>query len=202
MERHLFGIKNSMKKNIPYDRNIRTHNILVLTRIKFCELEGKEKGVNFMNISRIFLMGFILSFILIGGAVLTHPVSANQDKVALCHHTESETNEWVVQEVNANEVQSHLDNGDKLYTADFDIHSQEAKDWCAGITPTVTPEITPDVTETPEASPTAEVTVEPTTPPSPHGDGLSDGRSDGKSSDQAVLGTQIAPCTQSTCGWK
>lgn len=44
------------------------------------------------------------------------PVFADNDKVNLCHLTSSQTNPWVVQSVDANEVQSHIGNGDFYYT--------------------------------------------------------------------------------------
>ncbi len=183
-----------------------------------------------MEIKKIdnFTIGIIaalIAIVLFAGALT---VSAHgKDKTALCHETESESNPWVVQEVNANEIQSHLDNGDKLYQGSFDIHSQEAKDWCAGTTPTPTSEPTITLTETPtvnpcqegiefdtespcvtpEASPSAEVTPSltpaPTAGESAHGDGLSDGRSDGKSDGRSSAPqVTLTPCTVSNCGWK
>ncbi len=81
-------------------------------------------------------------------------------KVNLCHHTESNTNPWVVQEVNANEVQSHLDNGDMLID---ETHP------CPPSNPTGTPTITIDptivVTPTISLDPTATPSATPSVTP-------------------------------------
>ncbi len=116
-----------------------------------------------MKLHKIALSALAASTLLVGGfaAATNHPQT--DKKVALCHKTSSEQNPWVIQEVNANEVKSHLDNGDKYYTGSFNIHSDQAKHWCKpkespGPTPTVTPEVTPTPTATPTASPSASPT--------------------------------------------
>jgi len=125
------------------------------------------------------------------------------DKTDLCHNTGSGSNPWVVQSVNANEVQSHIANGDFLYQGPYKSNghpdNQDNADgiWCQqhSGTPSPTATATPTPTPTPEdchgegekACPTA--TPTPTEAPSNPGnniggpgDGLSDGRSDGRSS--------------------
>ena len=140
----------------------------------------------------IALLGIFVVF-----AVITTAHASQQDKVTLCHHTESESNPWVGQEVNANEVQSHLDNGDFLID---ETHSCPPSD---EVIPTVTPTPTGEEEE-PTVTPTEEVTPTPTDSPSTGGpgDGLSDGRSDGRSDGIGQPAPTLAPCTTNTCGWK
>lgn len=61
--------------------------------------------------------------------------SQNEDKVNLCHKTHSDSNPFVVQQVNANEVQSHEANGDFLYNGPLDKNGhpdpQAGPLWCA-----------------------------------------------------------------------
>lgn len=67
-------------------------------------------------------------------AVPSVAFATQQDKVNLCHKTHSETNPYVVQSVNANEVESHIGNGDFLYNGplkDNGHPDQKAGDvWC------------------------------------------------------------------------
>ena len=62
------------------------------------------------------------------------------DKVNVCHKTNSGANPWVVQEVNANQLQSHLDNGDFLYEGPLKDNGhpdqKAADDWCNANIPT------------------------------------------------------------------
>lgn len=53
-----------------------------------------------------------------------------EEKVLLCHKTKADKNPWVVQEVKANEEQSHLDNGDKLYKGPVDEKGKGSDAWC------------------------------------------------------------------------
>lgn len=78
----------------------------------------------------VLIVGF-LSLVFLGGRYVTSVLAQQEEKVNLCHKTSSEENPWVVQEVSANEEQSHLDNGDFLYQGEFGIHTQEARDWCS-----------------------------------------------------------------------
>ncbi len=68
----------------------------------------------------------------------------NEEKVNVCHLTSSEENPWVVQSVNANQLQSHLDNGDFLYNGPVDDDGKPLKDvdgiWCAENVPDPAPE--------------------------------------------------------------
>jgi len=62
------------------------------------------------------------------------PTSTPEEKKEnICHNTSSGTNPWVAQQINANELQSHLDNGDKLYEGLIDDKGRPTKDgdqWC------------------------------------------------------------------------
>lgn len=90
------------------------------------------------------------------------------DKDNVCHNTSSGTNPWVAQQVNANQLQSHLDNGDFLYLGPVDndgkfIDKETGDQWCKDNVPTATPTPTPSASPTPDVSPT----VTPTATPSP-----------------------------------
>ncbi len=134
------------------------------------------------------------------------PAHASQQvKVDLCHKTASETNPWVVQEVNANEVQSHLDNGDLLIDADHPCPPQSSPTPTPSASPTATPnpcedenadvdelakdEVCPTPTPSPTGSPTPSESPSPTpeesTPPVvTHNDS---GGGDGKQADTACM---------------
>jgi len=110
-----------------------------------------------------------ISFGILAALIPTFVVSAHHtDKLTVCHKTHSDTNPWVIQSINANELQSHLANGDFLVNSDHP---------CPPVTPTptigetitpspivfcdvdqdcVTPTITtdPTPTATPSATPT------------------------------------------------
>ena len=160
-----------------------------------------------------FLSYFSLAVIIaiFGFVGLNNVASAhNTDKLTVCHKTHSETNPWVEQEINANELQSHLANGDFLVNADHK---------CPPVTPTPTPKLcehwgwnwdekcvtpTPTVSVTPTPSPTpcdGEDCVTPTptpteeiTPtPTPSNTG---GGSDGGSSNPGA--TQAPVCSDGT----
>ena len=113
---------------------------------------------------RIGLAAVAAATLLVGGiaTATNHPQTDKQEKVALCHKTSSEQNPWIIQVVNANEVASHLANGDKHYTGSFNIHSDQAKLWCK---PAESPSPTPTPEVTPSPSPTPEVTPSPTPTP-------------------------------------
>lgn len=87
------------------------------------------------------------------------------EKVNVCHQTSSEGNPWVVQEVNANELQSHLDNGDFLYAGPLKENGhpdqKEADEWCEANHPTPSPTPSPSVTPEPSRSPEPSITPEP-----------------------------------------
>ena len=113
---------------------------------------------------RIGLATAAAATLLVGGIATATNHPQTDKKVALCHKTSSEQNPWVVQEVNANEVASHLANGDKYYTGSFNIHSDQAKLWCKP-TESPSPTPTPEVTPASSPSPTPEVTPSPTPTP-------------------------------------
>jgi hypothetical protein len=146
----------------------------------------------------LYRIAFILIFIILAFFVVQmslHAFASQQEKVDLCHQTQSDTNPWVEQSVNANEVQSHLDNGDFLIDEEHPCPPVEVVEptvtptptsyeecdgqWCEEVTPTPTVELTPTPTDeaTPSATPTE---TERQTPPSDHGDGLGDGHNDGR----------------------
>lgn len=107
----------------------------------------------------------LLLFFLVRGAFAS---TTHADKVNLCHKTDSETNPWVAQQVNANEVQSHLGNGDFLYFGPLKSNGQpnnedkQADNWCKNHVPETTP--TPTPTATPTATPSATPTTKPFNP--------------------------------------
>lgn len=76
-------------------------------------------GETIMKIKNVIWIILILALALVLGLWwATHTTRAEasaEDKVKLCHLTDSETNPWVVQDVKANEVQSHEAKGDFLY---------------------------------------------------------------------------------------
>jgi LPXTG-motif cell wall-anchored protein len=88
----------------------------------------------------VIVVGLIL-FIWMSSSANASTINENY-RVTLCHKTHSEKNPWVKQTVNANQVQSHLDNGDFLITENHP---------CPPVTPTptVTPTATPSATPTP-----------------------------------------------------
>ncbi len=101
---------------------------------------------------------------------------ADNDKVAVCHQTSSATNPWVTQLVNANQLQSHLDNGDFLYYGPVGNNGQPTSagnQWCVdhAIQPTATPTVAqPTATPTPGVTATPTPTgVQPTATPTPTG---------------------------------
>lgn len=105
-----------------------------------------------------------------------HTAIAANDRLPVCHKTSSGVNPWEAQLVDANQLQSHLDNGDFMYTGPVKDNGQPTSDgntWCndnAPTTPTpstsptvtVTPSIDPSPTATPSADPTATPSAEPT----------------------------------------
>lgn len=109
----------------------------------------------------ILTLGIVLGLMASGVA---YAVQDEHQHVYLCHKTHSESNPWVVQQVNANEEQSHLDNGDFVYLGDFKDNGhpvKDAKEWCAGHVP-VPPvtEDTPPIVETPPVPVTVPVLPE------------------------------------------
>lgn len=89
---------------------------------------------------------------------------ANQtEKITVCHKTHSDTNPWVEQTINANELESHLANGDFVVNADHP---------CPPVAPSPTlgqPTATPTPTKEPKCweDEDCEPTVTPTVTPSP-----------------------------------
>lgn len=77
----------------------------------------------------LFIVPVLL--LLIGGIAF----ASQEDKVALCHKTDSESHPFIVQLVNANEVQSHEANGDFLYNGPTDKNGhpdpKAGPEWCA-----------------------------------------------------------------------
>lgn len=154
-----------------------------------------------MNIKlQIFiLIVVVISLFLIGMVFFGKAGATYQEKVNICHRTESENNPWNAIRINQSALETHLEHGDFLYEGPVKENGHPTNDgdeWCEenepeeeitpteGVTPTiiecdqdecVTPTLTPD----PTATPTATVTP---------GEGekpeviTSDGRSDGKSS--------------------
>lgn len=132
---------------------------------------NKNKMINWKS-SKIWTWVIAIIVVLVIVGLFTGVIHASQtnheDKVNICHLTNSESNPWVAQQVNANELQSHLDNGDFLYkgkTKDDgkpDNKDKQADQWCENhqpeVTPTPTP--TPTPTVTPTATPSATVEVD------------------------------------------
>ncbi|SRR5260221_163813 len=79
----------------------------------------------------VILPAVALSLALCGSVVSAH----GSEKVYLCHQTDSETHAWVVQSVNANEVQSHEANGDFLFNGPTKSNGHPdnklGPEWCA-----------------------------------------------------------------------
>ena len=84
----------------------------------------------------VLTIAFAVSAFLIGKTATISVLATSEDKIDLCHKTHSTENPWVVQEVNANEKQSHLDNGDFLYQGPTkengkpDNEDGAADNWC------------------------------------------------------------------------
>jgi hypothetical protein len=126
-------------------------------------------GAFFMKFNlKKLLTGIVISLLALG-AVNSVVFADPPLKVTVCHLTASDKNPWVVQEINANELQSHLDNGDFLIDATHPCPPQSQ----------VTP--TPTVTQ---GTPTPTSTPTPTTDPGGSASigGQGDGKSDGLSS--------------------
>jgi hypothetical protein len=90
-----------------------------------------------MNKIKYMIGAAVATLVLALGVAMPAVVSAKNDKpekVNLCHQTGSEKNPFVVQSVNANQVESHLGNGDFLYNGplkDNGHPDQKAgKEWC------------------------------------------------------------------------
>lgn len=83
-----------------------------------------------------FIILIFISF-LIRGKASAH----NDDSITVCHKTHSETNPWVEQIINANELESHLANGDFVVNSDHP---------CPPVTPTPTIKSTSTPTPTPK----------------------------------------------------
>lgn len=130
------------------------------------------------------LIGLVIVFAIVAFFMVVNPFNAvADDKVNLCHKTQSGSNPWVVQRVNANEEQSHLDNGDFLYDGECRGHGDALKEcqsnWCEEHQPEVSPSPTPEpsvnptptpepsVSPTPSPTPTPEPSIEPTPTPTP-----------------------------------
>lgn len=84
---------------------------------------------------------FVVSSVLLFNSLTN--VFAN-DEFNVCHLTNSQNNSWVTQQVNANQLQSHLANGDFLYNGPLKSngHPENANNvdsiWCANHVPTAT----------------------------------------------------------------
>jgi len=135
---------------------------------EFLKIETREE-VRSIKSKKLLLFGtgFFLGVLF----VLINALNASahhSDKVTVCHKTDSNTNPWVEQTINANELQSHLANGDFLVNSDHP---------CPPVTPTPTVEdvspsptvgcgidqdcITPTITTDPTATPSATDTPAP-----------------------------------------
>ncbi|HYK08618.1 MAG TPA: hypothetical protein VEW42_03935 [Candidatus Eisenbacteria bacterium] len=139
-----------------------------------------------MNIVKKSIFVFA-GLVLLSGTFLS-VVSANNDKVNVCHLTGSQTNPFVAQSINANELQSHLDNGDFLYNGPLhnalpDNKGGVADDWCnnnipSAVTPSPSPVIDPCANNACGA-PIATPTAMPTNAPSNNGGSTSNDSGDG-----------------------
>jgi hypothetical protein len=96
------------------------------------------------------MIGMIGSLVFMYYQKLAH--GHQQDKVTLCHHTESRTNPWVLQEVNANEVKSHIDNGDMLIDKEHPCPPV--------VSPSPTPSSSPTATPHPTSDPCANLNLD------------------------------------------
>ena len=125
---------------------------------------------------RIYITLLILTVSILFGYAGFSQVNAHQsDKLTVCHHTESNTNPWVEQTINANELLSHIANGDFLVNADHSCPpvtpTPTVKANCTPtpieeISPTDEPSTSPDLTETPTSGVSATLTPEtPTATP-------------------------------------
>jgi len=86
------------------------------------------------KIKRI-LSATVASVALIVGLAIPAVASANPAaKTDVCHKTHSQTNPFVPQRVNANQLQSHLDNGDFLYYGPLKANGhpdqKTGSEWC------------------------------------------------------------------------
>lgn len=82
---------------------------------------------------RLFLAIILVLGMTTGSALIAH--ASVQEKVSLCHLTDSESNPFVVQSVNANEVKSHEANGDFVYAGPTDASKDTEDAWCANHQP-------------------------------------------------------------------
>jgi hypothetical protein len=81
----------------------------------------------------ISLVLIILGIALVTAFAGSRVLATQPEKVNVCHQTSSENNPWVAQRINANELQSHLDNGDFLYAGPVKQNGQPTNDgdeWC------------------------------------------------------------------------
>lgn len=111
-----------------------------------------------MKFSNKFIPGFLIGIVLLilSGFFSFSVLAHNEDSITVCHQTHSPTNPWIEQTINANELFSHLANGDFLVNADHP---------CPPVTPT--PTVTPTCTPTPELKPSPTATPTPSLTPTP-----------------------------------
>lgn len=138
----------------------------------------------------VVLILLVLLFI----AFFVRNVKANEDnpKVTICHKTDSNTNPWVEQVINANELESHIAKGDFLVDKDHPCPPKPTPTPTTkpSPTPTIKPckvdvdweEVTPCPSPTEEVTPSATPSAQPTDTPNNGGSSGGDGRSDGLSS--------------------
>lgn len=112
----------------------------------------------------ITILSLVISF-------STHTAVAGNDKVNVCHKTGSENNPWITQQVNANELQSHLDNGDFLYNGPVNPQNgqptNDGDQWCEDNIPQASPSPSPSPAVSPSPSPLPSTSPDPSPTPSP-----------------------------------
>lgn len=100
-------------------------------------------------------VGFLMGI----GISIAGYVHATQIKVSLCHATGSSSNPWVVIQVDASAQQTHLDDGDKVYSGPVKDNGhpdqKEGDEWCNQTLPNPNPSPTPS----PEPKPTTPATT-------------------------------------------
>lgn len=98
---------------------------------------------------KVIITGLVLGAI--GSIPIAVFASQSNDKVAVCHHTESETNPWVSIDIDVNALQAHLN----LHDVDFVIIADKPCPPETETNPSPTPSVTPteggDTTSVPQA---------------------------------------------------